>query len=141
MELRVLTRTRSSSEGVWHEFLTQYRVQSQGREEAVCKMVRPKPRGVCLHRWSGRHCTNTRRPLRPLKQSLIPMGMGSAVTAGIVTCWRLVMFACPKVCLEEIVIRDRCRRRDWIFRTLDSCLRGSRFRLNSRRGLHTSRWP
>ena len=38
MESRVLTRTRSSSEWVRHEFLAQYQVRSQGREEAVCKM-------------------------------------------------------------------------------------------------------
>ena len=44
----MLTRTRSPSEGVRHEFFTQYRVRSQGREEAVCKMEGPEPQAfVC----------------------------------------------------------------------------------------------
>ena len=80
-------------------------------------------------------CTNTPATIPATKTIPHPMCMGSAVTAGILPCWRLAIFACPKVRLEEIVIRGQCRRRDWIFRTLDSCPPGSRLRLDCRPGL------
>ena len=69
---RVLTRARSSSEGVPHQLFTQYRVRSQGRKEAACKLEGPKTRGICLY-----HRSQCRRANTPTITP--PAGFGSKV--------------------------------------------------------------
>ena len=68
---RVLTRARSSSEGVPHQLFTQYRVRSQGRKEAACKLEGLKTRGICLYHRSLRRRANT--------PTITPAGFGSKV--------------------------------------------------------------